>query len=72
MAGRRGGDTSTGEQRNVQNFAQCKSEKSRDIAAQRAGFGNGETYRQAKNVVDHGVLDQGATLHFEMIIRARE
>lgn len=39
----------------VQNFAQLKSEKSRDIAAQRAGFGNGETYRQAKNVVDNGV-----------------
>lgn len=29
--------------------------KTRDIAAKKAGFGNAETYRQAKKVVDKGV-----------------
>lgn len=46
---------STDEQSKVENFPPCKGEKSRDIAAQRAGFGNGKTYQQAKNVVDNGV-----------------
>lgn len=54
LSGRRGGDTSTGEQRNVQNFAQCKGKKSLEIAAEKAGFGNKETARQAKKVVDEG------------------
>jgi hypothetical protein len=37
----------------VQNFAQAKSI---EIAAEYAGFGNKETYRQAKNVVDGASL----------------
>jgi len=44
---RRGGDTSAGEQRNRQNFGECKGKRSDEIAAQKAGFGNKETYRQA-------------------------
>lgn len=39
---------------NVQNFAQYEGEKTRDLAAKRAGFGNAETYRQAKTVTTHG------------------
>ena len=50
---RRGGDTSSGEQRNPQNFAECKGKETREIAAQKAGFGNPETYRQAKAVVQN-------------------
>lgn len=39
----------------VQNFAQVESgKKTRQIAAEKAGFGNPETYRQAKVVVTHG------------------
>ncbi|MCP5197682.1 MAG: ParB N-terminal domain-containing protein [Gammaproteobacteria bacterium] len=41
----------------VQNFAQVElpgsGQKTREIAAKKAGFGNPETYRQAKTVVDH-------------------
>lgn len=40
----------------VQNFAQVEAgTKTRQIAAQKAGFGNPETYRQAKAVVETGV-----------------
>jgi ParB family chromosome partitioning protein len=40
---------------NVQNFAQLPTgEKTRDIAAERAGFGNAETYRQAKSIIEKG------------------
>lgn len=39
------------EQENVQNFAQLDGQKSRQIAAEKSGFGNAETYRQAKAVV---------------------
>lgn len=52
MSERRGGDTSTGEQRNPQNFVECKGKETAEIAAEKAGFGNKETYRQAKKVVD--------------------
>ncbi|MEO5363547.1 MAG: hypothetical protein H7838_07985 [Magnetococcus sp. DMHC-8] len=39
----------------VQNFGQSKSsQRTDDIAAQKAGFGNPETYRQAKAVVANG------------------
>lgn len=38
----------------VQNFAQLPGEKTRDMAAKAAGFGNAETYRQAKKVVEEG------------------
>lgn len=51
---RRGGDTSTGEQSNPQNIAAWKGAETRQIAATKAGFGNAETYRQAKAVVDNG------------------
>lgn len=38
-----------------QNFAEVKSgEETRQVAARQAGFGNPETYRQAKTVVTHG------------------
>ncbi len=43
---RRGGDRSR-----VQQVAPRRGRKTRDIAAARAGFGNPETYRQAKSVV---------------------
>ena len=35
-----------------QNFAESKGKETRKEAAERAGFGNAETYRQAKTVVD--------------------
>lgn len=47
-------DDSTGDEIS-QNFGELKGKRSYDIAAEKAGFGNGETYRQAKNVVDNGV-----------------
>ncbi|MCP5158800.1 MAG: hypothetical protein H6975_05180 [Gammaproteobacteria bacterium] len=47
----------------VQNFAQVESgQKTIEIAAQKAGFGNKETYRQAKTVVDHAEPDQASYL----------
>ncbi len=36
----------------VENFPQFDGKKSRDLAAEKAGFGNGKTYQQAKKVVD--------------------
>lgn len=40
----------------VQNFAQVQpGAKTRQIAAKKAGFGNAETYRQAKAVTETGV-----------------
>lgn len=38
----------------VQNFAQVEGKKTREVAAEAAGFGNAETYRQAKKVVSEG------------------
>ena len=35
-----------------QNFAELSGRESREIAAEKAGFGNPETYRQAKAVVE--------------------
>ena len=50
----------------VQNFAQVGAgQKTRDVAAEKAGFGNHETYRQASKVVENGTpnliraMDQG-------------
>ena len=40
-----------------QNFGQAKRNKTAEVAAKNAGFGNPETYRQAKNVVANGVPD---------------
>ncbi len=42
----------------VQNFAQVEpGQKTRELAAKVAGYGNAETYRQAKNVVDRGTRE---------------
>ncbi|MBF0140234.1 MAG: ParB N-terminal domain-containing protein [Magnetococcales bacterium] len=39
----------------LQNFAEVKpGQTTRDIAAKKAGFGNSETYRQAKQIIEHG------------------
>ncbi|MEP2758040.1 MAG: ParB N-terminal domain-containing protein [Hyphomicrobiales bacterium] len=38
-----------------QNFAELTGQESRDVAAKSAGFGNRETYRQAKTVTELGV-----------------
>jgi len=40
---------------NVQNFAHINGQKTIEIAAEKAGFGNKETYRRAKKVVENGV-----------------
>lgn len=40
---------------NPQNFAEYKGRETREIVAEKAGFGNAETYRQARNVVQRGV-----------------
>lgn len=37
----------------AQNFAELQGKETRDIAAEKAGFGNRETYRQAKAVTEH-------------------
>ena len=50
---RRGGDTSSGEQRNPVNSPECSGKETREIAAQKAGFGSEFTYRQAKTVVQN-------------------
>ena len=38
----------------VENFPPVPEGKTRDLAADKAGFGNGKTYEQAKYVIDHG------------------
>ena len=49
-----------------QNFAEYSGKETREIAAQKAGFGNPETYRQAKAVVQNAspelieAMDNGA------------
>jgi N6-adenosine-specific RNA methylase IME4 len=43
--------------RPVQNFAQVKGMKTRELAAQKAGFGNAETYRQAKLIAAGGACE---------------
>jgi N6-adenosine-specific RNA methylase IME4 len=52
---------------NVQKIAQlAQGKKTREIAAEKSGFGNHETYRQAKKVMEHGApelvaaMDKGA------------
>jgi acetyl-CoA carboxylase alpha subunit len=42
---------------NVQNVAQYHGTKTREIAANKAGFENPETYRQARRVVENGVKE---------------
>ena len=37
----------------MENFPHADGQKTRQIAAEKAGFGNETTYRQAKNVVEH-------------------
>jgi N6-adenosine-specific RNA methylase IME4 len=51
ILGKRRGQRSV---RVVQNFAQLKGHKTREIAAAKAGFGNAETYRQAKLIATSG------------------
>lgn len=41
----------------VENFPQANGQKTRQIAAKAAGFGNETTYRQAKKVVESGSTD---------------
>lgn len=55
MGERRGGNTSEGIQSNPQNLGEWKGQETSAIAARKAGFGNPETYRQAKAVVDSAV-----------------
>lgn len=44
--------------RNFKRQNNCGSiEEKRDLAAEHAGFGNHETYRQAEKVCDEGVLE---------------
>jgi len=43
------------EAENVQNLAQLEGRKSREIAAEKAGFGNPETYRQARKVTEEAI-----------------
>lgn len=52
---RRGGDTSLGIQSNPQNFEECKGKETIEIAAEKAGFNNKETYRQAKKVINEAI-----------------
>lgn len=47
-------DDSTDEEIRL-NFDELKGKRSDEIAAEKAGFGSKDTYRQAKNVVDNGV-----------------
>lgn len=54
LAGRKGSNQYAAKV-DVQNFAHADAgAKTRELAAQKAGFGNAETYRQAKTVVEHG------------------
>jgi hypothetical protein len=50
---RRGGDGSNQHAKvaNVEKIPQLLGEKTRDLAAERCGFGNGKTYEQAKAIV---------------------
>src|SRR6516164_7151440 len=48
LVGRQGERSDLGKGKLVQNFGQVKGLKTEDIAAQKAGFKNGESYRQAK------------------------
>lgn len=43
------------EPENPQNFAELSGNESRQIAAEKAGFGNPETYRQARTVTDEAI-----------------
>ena len=49
-----------------QNFAEVAGKETRQVAAEKAGFGNAETYRQAKTVTEKAApelveaVDQGA------------
>ncbi|OYW54115.1 MAG: hypothetical protein B7Y80_13665 [Hyphomicrobium sp. 32-62-53] len=47
---------------NVQNIAQLNGQKTRDVAAEKAGFGNRETYSQAKKVDASGAPELVAAM----------
>jgi ParB family chromosome partitioning protein len=42
---------------NPQNLAELRGKETRTIAAEKSGFGNAETYRQAKTIVDSGAQE---------------
>ena len=44
-----------------QNFAEVAGKETRQVAAEKAGFGNAETYRQAKTVVTQAEPELVAT-----------
>jgi hypothetical protein len=56
----------------VQNIAQAENVKTRDLIAQRAGFGNHETMTQARRVVERGApeviaaMDAGERQHGDL------
>lgn len=52
---RRGNPNLKADEAIPQNFAELRGKETRQIAAERAGFGNPETYRQAKKVVETAV-----------------
>jgi len=60
----------------VQDFAQFEGVKTRSIAADKNGFSNPESHRQAKSVVDHGIpelvakMDSGLAVSTAAIIRS--
>ena len=55
IGNRSGQRTDLGDHQPVQNFAQVNcGDKTRDIVANKAGFGNHTTYQQAKSVVEKG------------------
>jgi len=53
---RRGGDRKSEEFQSANNCTLIEG-KTRDLAAEQAGFGNHETYRQAEKVCDEAVPD---------------
>jgi hypothetical protein len=54
-----------------QNFGEVGRGQTVDVAAKRAGFGNAETYRQAKAVVDTGAPELVAVVDKPAILTAR-
>lgn len=74
MAERRGRPS----EEKVQDFAQFEGVKTRSIAAEKAGFTNPETYRQAKTVVDTGIpelvekMDAGLSVSAAAVIAKQD
>jgi len=49
-----------------QNFAEVAGKETIEVAAEKAGFGNKETYRQAKAVTEHATLELGKAVEAEL------